>query len=414
MQTNVCPEKLAGDLVLAGKGEDHIPAVVTFHSTTGAHYKVSENELYYHVQYLSDMEACWVSSTAIKHMDYSLKGKSKKGNSDRVADRVYQLGKLKRRKRLGQLEKWSQLAKKLQLELQLDSNIVVVKNHKRKTPSDCNGIKKFKEMADDSTDEFYTPPSSIDDAASVASSAAMPEEPSTSTLKSGICSVCNANSDCLISCGGDCHELFHLQCLGLPSDFCNSGFMCDECTVAMTQCFICKQSSGILECCSVANCNKLYHISCLKQYYSRTYDSTKKNLVCPRHKCACCLMMASTSKKLLHCIKCPISLHDRETCLIAGCETISNSRKHMICYKHVDPACNSKRLATSHFNLNTCLHCGGGGLLLCCDFCSAAYHPECLSQEVVPTGNDWLCPDCQDNQNPTYGSVVWCKLGIYR
>ena len=412
MQTNVCPEKLAGDLVLAVKGEDYIPAVVTFHSLTGAHYKISENELNYHVRYLDDMETCWVLSTALKHMDYSQKRKSKKGNNDRVADRVYQLGKMSRRKRLGQLEKWGQ-PMKMQPELRLDSNTVVVKNHKRKTLSECNGIKKFKEIGDDSTEEFFTPPSSIDDATSVASSADIPEEPSASKLKGGVCTVCNVHSDYLIACGGDCHELFHLQCLGLPSDFNSSGFICDECTVASTQCFVCKQSSGMLECCTVANCNKLYHISCLQQY-GRIYDSTKKALVCPRHRCAYCLMTASTSKKLVHCLKCPIALHDRETCLIAGSEIVTNNPKYMICHKHVDPSAYAKRSGLGHFNLNSCLHCGGGGLLLCCDFCSAAYHLECLPQEVAPAGNDWLCPDCRDYQNPTYGSIVWCKLGIYR
>ena len=125
-------------------------------------------------------------------------------------------------------------------------------------------------------------------------------------------------------------------------------------------------------------------------------------------------MTASTSKKLVHCLKCPIALHDRETCLIAGSEIVTNNPKYMICHKHVDPSAYAKRSGLGHFNLNSCLHCGGGGLLLCCDFCSAAYHLECLPQEVAPAGNDWLCPDCRDYQNPTYGSIVWCKLGIYR
>ena len=84
----------------------------------------------------------------------------------------------------------------------------------------------------------------------------------------------------------------------------------------------------------------------------------------------------------------------------------------MICYKHVEKSAGSRLL--NCVNLTSCLHCGECGLLSCCDFCSASYHADCLPEKYSANSTNWLCPDCTEYQNPTYGSVVWCKLGNYR
>jgi len=43
-----------------------------------------------------------------------------------------------------------------------------------------------------------------------------------------------------------------------------------------------------------------------------------------------------------------------------------------------------------------CGLCRGGGELLCCDGCSAAFHLACLGLAAVPAG-DWLCAVCADS-----------------
>lgn len=424
MQSSICPKKLAGDLVLAVKDSECAPAIITFSPTTATHFKILEDEIYYHVRYLDGLEYSWVRDASIKEIDCSkrvLKRKSFiKKEPENLDSKVWQLNKMERRSRLKQLEKWNhkvktELSPANSQEADLTFGNLSTANglmcHKRKTSSQCNGIKKSKEpTSEDMAEElFFTPPSSLEDNASFLPSVAT-DEFHTITFKDGTCAICGLNSNDLVACEGDCCKLFHLQCLGMPKYYGN--FICDECTVMAMQCFACKQSDGSLKQCSVTHCNKLYHVDCLEQY-SRIYDSDKKGIVCPRHKCAKCLTAANgSSKKLVYCTKCPVSLHDRESCLIAGCEIFTSNSKYMICYKHVEKPASSRQL--NCVNLTSCLHCGECGLLLCCDFCSASYHADCLPEKYSANSTNWLCPDCTDYQNPTYGSVVWCKLGKYR
>ena len=50
-----------------------------------------------------------------------------------------------------------------------------------------------------------------------------------------------------------------------------------------------------------------------------------------------------------------------------------------------------------------CAICSQKGLLLCCDYCSLAYHPECLSPPLKSQPQDfWACPRCEYHAKSTY------------
>uniref|UniRef100_A0A0G4ICR6 PHD-type domain-containing protein n=1 Tax=Chromera velia CCMP2878 TaxID=1169474 RepID=A0A0G4ICR6_9ALVE len=45
-----------------------------------------------------------------------------------------------------------------------------------------------------------------------------------------------------------------------------------------------------------------------------------------------------------------------------------------------------------------CLHCGTGGQLLCCDYCSRSFHVRCLGLPRVPKGKEWCCSWCEGGE----------------
>lgn len=245
------------------------------------------------------------------------------------------------------------------------------------------------------------------------------------------CAICD-NTDELVTCAGHCMRSFHSDCLGiitLPKDF-----TCDECTLMPTICYLCKkyrsENSGelmvekdFLVSCSHVSCSKHYHISCVRKKFPENFKitpspslSSPPSLICGLHSCAKCTSQQSTPMtnkgRLLHCTQCPLALHS-ESCLIAGCETIDDKR--MLCYRHISLA-SSLPQSVKHFNMNSCLHCGEVGSLICCDFCSAAYHVECLPDEHQSGcgQEEWYCPYCMNHDLPTYGSIVMVKCGVYR
>lgn len=230
------------------------------------------------------------------------------------------------------------------------------------------------------------------------------------------CAVCDNSGTDLVTCTGQCYQKFHLDCLGII-DAPVTGFMCDECIVTPTTCYQCHKPDNYkgdtLVTCDHLNCTKHYHKSCVRLIKSFQIDDRK--LICGLHSCAKCVGNETTltSMKLIECVQCPLALH-KSSCLMAGCEVIND--KQMVCYKHLDLKSVSLPRSVDHFNMNTCLDCGDVGSLVCCDFCSAAYHNHCLSDEhkASDSTQEWLCPNCLAHDLPTYESVVLCKCGSHR
>ena len=247
-------------------------------------------------------------------------------------------------------------------------------------------------------------------------------------FRSGDCAICDARDSGLLVCQGHCLQAFHVDCLGLvaPPSF---QFVCDECQAVPRQCFMCSGSTGPLDCCAKPRCGKFYHRSCIHDDRLFVFDDLKTKFTCPLHCCAKCvcsdLGSAYTPRgsTLVQCVKCPLALH-KPHCLVAGCSLISSSQ--MICYLHI--RIESELNLYKHLNMDTCLECGESGSLYCCDFCSSAYHRECMEEHHLPveegerrergvellSTEKWICPACRDHDLPTYSSVVLCKFGIWR
>ena len=251
-----------------------------------------------------------------------------------------------------------------------------------------------------------------------------PEGPS---FQDGVCAICDDSDLNLLACQGHCFQLFHVDCLGLIQPP-RVQFVCDECQTVSKQCFVCSKSDGVLEMCSKPKCTKFYHRSCIKDNSLFVFDSLKTKFTCPLHSCAKCVCnrpedtAPPKGSSLVQCIRCPLALH-KPHCLIAGCNLLSPTQ--MICYLHLHIKHDTNLY--KHINMDTCLECGASGSLYCCDFCSAAYHKECMEEHQKPAeekveegkekggeGEKWTCPTCRDHDLPTYGSVVLCKFGVWR
>lgn len=249
-----------------------------------------------------------------------------------------------------------------------------------------------------------------------------------SVFQDGECAICDASDTNLLACQGHCFQAFHVDCLGLvqPPNF---QFVCDECQAVSRQCFVCSKSTGSLERCAKPKCSKFYHRSCIQNNSLFVFDSLKTKFTCPLHSCAKCVCsdvdaaMAPKGSTLVQCVKCPLALHN-PSCLIAGCNLLSASQ--MVCHLHIRIA--SELNLYKHLNMDNCCECGESGSLYCCDFCSSAYHKECLEDHQKPVeveegeegergvgeSEKWMCPACREHDLPTYESVVLCKFGVWR
>ena len=260
----------------------------------------------------------------------------------------------------------------------------------------------------------------------------VPEQTKTKTdadlpeFRDGECAICDARDSGLLVCQGHCLQAFHIDCLGLvaPPSF---QFVCDECQAVPKTCFTCSGSTGPLEVCAKPRCGKFYHRSCIYDDRLFVFDDLKTKFTCPLHSCAKCVgndlgtAYSPRGSTLVQCVKCPLTLH-KPHCLVAGCNILSSSQ--MICYLHISIECELNLY--KHLNMDTCLECGESGSLYCCDFCSSAYHRECMEEHHMPmeegerrgrgvgSTEKWICPACRDHDLPTYNSVVLCKFGIWR
>ena len=264
--------------------------------------------------------------------------------------------------------------------------------------------------------DMLTPPSTCSETDSVDNELGLgTNQGSTSTLPLTCCDICSSDyGDSLVTCNGHCLKSFHIDCLGLAS-LPKFSFVCDECILSRSSCYLCHTLDGELITCSHARCDRQYHMSCAVSNKLFQVNSTEQTIVCAMHHCARCHLgetqcsLPKRSSKLVQCIRCSFALH-KTTCLVAGCEMIDDSR--MVCYQHLVVNYSFPH-SLRHLNLNSCLECGETGTLVCCEWCPATYHANCLPEEKRPLETDlkWLCPSCVNHDLPTYESVVLCKCG---
>uniref|UniRef100_K3WGT8 Histone-lysine N-methyltransferase n=1 Tax=Globisporangium ultimum (strain ATCC 200006 / CBS 805.95 / DAOM BR144) TaxID=431595 RepID=K3WGT8_GLOUD len=67
-------------------------------------------------------------------------------------------------------------------------------------------------------------------------------------------------------------------------------------------------------------------------------------------------------------------------------------------FRFIEHTKNGKRVHNNDLNDlsdDTCNRCGGGGELICCDGCPAAFHLCCTNLVMIPPANvDWFCSNC--------------------
>ena len=113
------------------------------------------------------------------------------------------------------------------------------------------------------------------------------------------------------------------------------------------------------------------------------YNKSSKTWTCPLHECHCCqklvqenLQPAKRKEPVLKCVRCPSAYHQSEKCLPAGSFLIGG--RNIICPKHF--VARGKSLHRP-IHSNNCFVCNGGGELIICDGCPAAYHSSCCDKD---------------------------------
>ncbi|XP_040570546.1 uncharacterized protein NSD isoform X2 [Lepeophtheirus salmonis] len=256
----------------------------------------------------------------------------------------------------------------------------------------------------------------------------------------------------LITCQGTCGNSYHIKCIDNSSisstDSPTTSWKCKDCVDNIQRCFLCKKGSSSsdkegddkdkskdnnviehrLMKCTHKGCIRLYHPSCLtsSSLWPQTIFKPKQILTCPAHMCHTCASdnisnpVMKYSAKLLKCVRCPTSYHSGDYCVAAG--TIQITSTAIICPKHTsnNNFTNSKSInnvskkgSSKHINVSWCFICSSGGSLICCDFCPASFHSECLNLPNLPEGK-YYCQTCCNGRMPLYREVVWVKLGAYR
>lgn len=188
----------------------------------------------------------------------------------------------------------------------------------------------------------------------------------------------------------------------------NGKNMCERCSVneAAALCSDCGKSDENCLKCKQENCNRSYHLPCLKYWPQHKVTLDTQRIICPRHVCHTCVSphvgnlfrKAEDDKTLIKCILCSSTYHRASTCIPAGSALLSETQ--LICSRHH----NKKQ----HYNVDHCSICSKSGHLICCDTCPHSFHEACLT---VPVGEQYICEECESGRRPLYGEIVWAKYG---
>uniref|UniRef100_A0A7S1TFG5 Histone-lysine N-methyltransferase n=1 Tax=Compsopogon caeruleus TaxID=31354 RepID=A0A7S1TFG5_9RHOD len=245
-------------------------------------------------------------------------------------------------------------------------------------------------------------------------------------LNEAICAICCFPGD-VVCCEGVCLRSFHVECIKLD-EIPEGSFICRDCaqTDQVHPCFLCKKqeqttNGGMRNStskCVDNSCGKFYHSSCIDSLpNARESTWTRQGCICPLHTCATC-HLPTLQRSSTRCALCPVSYHFK--CTPAG--LLQVHMNHFICGRHVlRREINLDRLQfprqaspKAPRSINSCVACGNGGQLLCCDGCPAVYHPRCVGVSEDATPEQWYCENCLGGRFPLVGDVVWVKLGTYR
>ena len=254
-----------------------------------------------------------------------------------------------------------------------------------------------------------------------------------------VCAKCELKDDVEI-CQGVCKRKFHNSCFESSSEK-----LCIQCKLGGHNCFDCNEliftqsgnfHNGTSELinpekdvkCSDVNCGKYYHLSCMLKHKYSKYDKKSNSWTCPHHECKCCakkskenpVFSMKKNRSLLKCTRCPASYHQDVECIPAGTFLIGG--KYIICPRHFSAAAGKSLHRPIHSN--SCFVCNGGGELIICDGCPAAYHRHCATGDPE-TGNDdfwdevedentWYCPYCKSDNQIMYNDLLWTKAGNHR
>lgn len=248
----------------------------------------------------------------------------------------------------------------------------------------------------------------------------------TQSKKEDICSVCEEPGD-LISCTNGCCSFFHINCIKSEIPKNQTSYVCELCVANKLVCFICNETDsgdglGEIKRCTVQNCGKSYHSTCLEIKMLKYENSSevksvcnKNQIRCPLHFCDTCAVKSVSKSKMqarpryFKCVRCPTAYHIGDECIAAGSVILSGF--NIICPIHFKP---QKSLKYHHaVHVSWCFICSQGGKLICCSSCPAAFHAECMNMEREPE-EDFYCRDCRRGIQPLYGDLVWIKLGTYR
>lgn len=135
-------------------------------------------------------------------------------------------------------------------------------------------------------------------------------------------------------------------------------FKCMSCrTGDLPQCFICHQdtkddssSTAEMTLCSVANCGRAFHLSCLDKWPQA--KKRKDGFICPSHQCHLCIsddprsqnFKQKSKQKLFKCLLCPTAYHLEQNCMPAGTEIVGHLS--IICQRHFPLASTAQETTT--------------------------------------------------------------------